>query len=307
MRFKTPQVLSTTVVVGNTLPALLYSYLNDIPIIINKPPSYNSYDFLPNKISLNSLRLEEQSFTFKKSNGFHVVGTPKKYIQDMILFNLSMCGLVCNTFVPTSVRIKDENTLTVFSMSRRYEFAYEKIHLFDCENVSGVDLKKENIIYEVYDKMDIKHSNGNDVQYIQSGDNFVNEIYIHPSERNGAKKDDKDLVCKSILTKEQLNSFDYSDTIARIKVTSLMRENGFCGPKAGVAKKTIIKQNRRPLSVVTREREVYEKYNIKCLELNDNIVINNSTEQEIIGLYKNNHSSPRKKNNILKMTEVLIS
>ena len=305
MRFRVPPTIQTTLVIGSTLPALLYSYLNDFPIIINKTLSNNSYDFLCGEIDLCSIGFADHIVRLRKSNGFHVAGTPKTHIQGTIIFNLSMCGLIHNTFVPTSIRIGNDNILTVFSKAKKYEFVYEKIHLFDCENISGTELRKENITYEVYDKMDIKHSNSNDIQYIESGDDFVSEIYIHPSDRNGAKKDDKDLVCKSLMTQDQLKSFDYSDTIARIKAVSLMSDIGFCGSKSGISKTA--KQNRRPLSLIARERSIYEKYNIKCLELNDNIVINNSTEQEIIDLYKSNQSSPKKINDMLKMEEVLVS
>ena len=225
MRFKTPPTIQTTLVIGSTLPALLYSYLNDFPIIINKTLSDNSYDFLCNNVDLCSIGFSDHITRLKKNKGFHVVGAPKTHIQDTIVFNLSMCGLIRNTFLPTSIRISNDDILTVFSKTRKYEFVYEKIHLFDCENISGIELQKDNITYEVYDKMDIKHSNLNDVEYIKGDDSFVSEIYIHPSDRNGAKKSDKDLVCKSVMTQEQLKSFDYSDTIARIKATSMMGDN----------------------------------------------------------------------------------
>ena len=115
------------------------------------------------------------------------------------------------------------------------------------------------------------------------------------------------MVCKSFITSQQLKSFEYSDTIARIKATAMMKDEGFSGSKAGTLRGTTIKQKRRPFCLSVRERRVYEKYNIKCLELNNNIVINNSTERQIIDLHKSNQSFPKKTNDTLKMREVLLS
>ena len=307
MRFKTPQALKSTVVVGSNLPALIYSYLNNLPIIINNNVNYDSHDFLCSDIDLRPLGFEDHSARLKKSNGTHEVGAPREYVRDRIMFNLSLSGLIYNTFIPTSVRISDNNVLTIFSKSRKYQIKYSDLHLFDCENIVGIELKKENVVYEVYDRMDIRHSNGNEVEYIEGGDEFVSQIYICPSDRNGAKKDDKDVICKSFITSQQLKSFEYSDTIVRIKATSMMKDEGFSGSKAGTSRGTTIKQKRRPFCLSVRERRVYEKYNIKCLELNNNIVINNSTERQIIDLYKSNQSFPKKTNDTLKMREVLLS
>ena len=64
---------------------------------------------------------------------------------------------------------------------------------------------------------------------------FVKDIYFYKSERIDGDHKKKDLVAVSYLNKEQIQLFDYSDTIARFKVQSLMKEAGIVGARNGTS------------------------------------------------------------------------
>ena len=304
MAFRTPTQKCRDVVIGHSPQALLYSYLNNIPIIVNKKTDNNVFDFLPISLPLQLVGLENSPTTLKATGGAVQFGISKAELRSNLLLCISMSGLLLNSVPPWNIKIEDSK-IDYFTKARKYSIDYEAVRIFDANNVSGLNIKKHNTVYEVYDSIHIRSSNKNDIEYISSEDDFVKEIYIYPSKRNGTRKDDKDIICKSILTKEQLNSFDYSDTICRMKVASKMKENGFMGSKAGLNKKDPLRHNRRDLSLVSAERVVYEKCLLKCEEQKSNIVIDNSTLRQVINQRPRVASRASQINNTLRNEEVL--
>lgn len=304
MVFKTPSQKCRDVIIGHSLRALLSSYLNDTPIIINKNPSHILFDFCPPDLPLHLVGLENKLFTLKTNENFVQFGSPKSELRSSLLLCISMSGLLLNSIPPWGIKIEN-NKLKYFTKARKNSIAYDSVRIFDCDNIEGLGIKKHDISYEVYDSIHIRSSNKSDIEYIKSKDNFAKEIYIYSSNRNGTRPEDRDIICKSILTKEQLNSFDYSDTICRMKVAAKMKENGFTGSKAVLNKKDPSKYYYRDLSLVSAERVVHEKCTLKCEEHNGNIVIDNSTLRQVIDQRPSVVSRASQINNTLRNEEVL--
>jgi len=304
MIFKTPTQKCANIIVGHSLQALLFSYLNDNPIIVNKKSNNFLFDFCSSDLPLHLVGFEKSERALKTSDGCVRFGAPKSKLRSDLLLSLSISGLLLNSIPPWNIKIQD-GKVDYFTKAKKNSVTYENLRIFDGDNITGLELKKENIFYEVYDSIYIRSSNKNDIEYIKTGDNFVKEIYIYPSDRNGTRKEDRDIICKSILSKEQLNSFDYSDTICRMKVASKMKENGFRGSKAVSNKKDPLKYYHRDLSLVNADRVVHEKCTLKCEEHDGNIVIDNSTLRQIINQRPSVASRASQINNMLRNEEVL--
>ena len=101
---------------------------------------------------------------------------------------------------------------------------------------------------------------------------FVKEIFIYPSQRNGAKKSDVDLMCKSFLTKDQIKSFDYSDTMCRMKISNLLKRKGFKGRKTATHKG---REYTREISLEIDNRVVVEESELTLAKQTGNITIHN--------------------------------
>ena len=304
MVFKTPSQKCRDVIVGHSLQALLYSYLNDTPIIISQKSSPVLFDLCSPDLPLHLVGLSQNSTTLKTSEGIIKLGTSKAKLRSNLILCISMSGLLLNSASPWNIKFGDGN-VDYYTKSKKHSISYDTVRIFDSDKISGLSIKKHDVIYEVYDNIYIRSSNKNDIEYIKTKDNFVKEIYIHPSDRNGTRPEDRDIICKSILTKEQLNSFDYSDTICRMKVAAKMKENGFTGSKAVLNKKDPSKYYYRDLSLVSADRVVYEKCTLKCEEHNDNIVIDNSTLRQVINQRPRVASRASQINNTLRNEEVL--
>ena len=174
--------------------------------------------------------------------------------------------------------------------------------MFSCENLSGIKIEKEDVIYKVYDKINLKHFNNHEeIGYIKGKDNFVKEVLIYPSQRNGAKKTDIDLLCKSYLTKDQINMFDFSDTMCRMKVGGLLKEKGLKGRKVATYKD---KEYSREIALETDSRTVVEECTLVCKEQNDQILIYNDKFETLVEDIVSNSSAVSKRttqiNNLLK-------
>jgi hypothetical protein len=304
MVFRTPIQKCRDVIIGHSSQALLFSYLNNIPIIVNKKPNDVSHIFCAPDLPLHLIGLQNNTTILKTSHGSVQFGVSKVKLRSDLLLSLSMSGLLLNSTTSWNIKIEDEK-INYFTKAKKYSVSYESLRIFDADNITGVNIKKDEIFYEVYDNIHIRSSNKNDIEYIKSEDNFVIEIYIYPSNRNGTRKEDRDIICKSILTKEQLNSFDYSDTICRMKVAAKMKESGFTGSKAMINKKDPLKYYYRDLSLVSAERIVHEKCKLKCEEHDVNIVIDNSTLRQIINQRPSVASRASQINNMLRNEEVL--
>jgi hypothetical protein len=302
MVFKTPEQKCNDIVIGHSLPALLYSYLNDYPIIINKQLIDNSFDFCHPDLSLGAIGFDNKSSHLRSAEGSHEVGRSKAEVKSELLLCLSLSGLVMNSEALSGTKIM-KGEINYFTKSRKYSSTYTTAHIFNADNVNGVNIKKHNISYDVYDNIHIRSSNKNDIEYISTDDNFVSQIYIYPSKRNGTRREDRDIICKSTLTREQLDSFDYSDTICRMKVATKMKDCGFTGSKVGITKRNSSEQYWRELSLVSAERNVYEKCLLSCEDNGENILINNSTAQQIIDQHGESVGLAKKINSALRQEE----
>ena len=58
-------------------------------------------------------------------------------------------------------------------------------------------------------------------------------MFFYPSERVGAQKTMLDIVAVSELSSSDLESFDYGETMSRIKVSSMLKQVGIKGPRNG--------------------------------------------------------------------------
>ena len=197
------------VVVGADLEAVEFAHDNKYFLIKNRPPHHHSYEET------------EESWA-------------KKIYQ---LYNL---GLVPFTNKANSIRIISEDKLIkVFTDNNVFTVQYENIHVFDFENVQGLDKSKELVCYRVVDWFDCRGLCDANVTEIISGDEFVRKIKLFLSPRIDGNHKHKDLLCESFLTEDQLKNFEFSDTMVRFKVVDTLKKHGFDSVKISLWKRDI--------------------------------------------------------------------
>jgi hypothetical protein len=225
------------IVVGHSIEAVLYSYLNEYPIVVTSTNSPYPFEVV----------------NFELPNFF---GRKKNEIWSLLLFELSMKGLAPFSKNATSLRIEEKKISLFLKQTDKVIISFKKCYIFDNDKVicDNIILKKEEPKYMVLDWFNVRSGASHDVEVINTEDDFVKDVYFYNSVRIDGDRGLKDLVSISYMDDEQLNNFDYSDTVARFKIESLMREKGILGSKSGFDGNG--KQKRFPIKIEANFREV---------------------------------------------------
>tara|TARA_R110000824_G_scaffold277546_2_gene465757 strand:- start:1205 stop:2116 length:912 start_codon:yes stop_codon:yes gene_type:complete len=270
-------------VIGNSLEAVSYAFLNCKTIILNDDNKLNFFDFFEPEIDLQKYGIESEKYELNTYNGKKIFGTSKTELWQRLVFSLSLSGKLPVHSIASSIRIEDENNLKVLTKnSRVIKFKFDKIRIFDDENINGLGQSDVEEKYKVVDWVNVKAGMKHEYDYLETGEDFVKEIYFYPSERVGGGENDerKDLVSVSYLTKEQLEDFNYSDTYVKFKVKSLMEERGIRGPRNGRRHDDPNKYAYHSIKVEPYKREVI-RLTKPVYEGDENLVFDNRGEREV--------------------------
>ena len=110
------------------------------------------------------------------------------------------------------------------TQSNSFTVQYEVLHLFDTENVVGVSLQRDIKHYRVIDWFDCRGLYDLDFDELTTEDKFVSKIKLFKTLRIDGDQKYLDLLCESFLTATELKNFDYSDTMAKFKITALLKK-----------------------------------------------------------------------------------
>ena len=182
------------VVIGADLDAVQFAHDNKYFLIKNRLPYHHSYE-----------------------------GVEKIWAQK--IYQLFDLGLVPFTDKTSNIRVSpEEKLIKVFTDNHVFTVEYESLHIFDLENVFGVDQRRNLVHYRVVDWFDCQGIYDLDVCEIITEDRFVNKIKFFKTLRIDGDQRYLDLLCESTLTEKQLKNFEYSDTMARLKITDLLKK-----------------------------------------------------------------------------------
>jgi hypothetical protein len=221
---KTPKRECEEIIIGGDLNALLQSYKNNTPLIINKlsPPHY--FETLE---TYNAQELWHRLFFILSTSGLNLVGQKAQ-----------------------NVRIKENEISVSTTGARVFKYKTEKLLIFDDENVHGLPPpEKKNEDFIVLDWMFSRSCEKHPHKHLTTGDALASEVYFYASNRtDGHHPDRKDLVVISHLNEGQLHDFEYSDTYAKFKVTKMLKDLGIKGKKNGI--------NHYALKLEVEKREI---------------------------------------------------
>ena len=198
-----------TVVVGADLDAVRFAHKNKFFLIKNRAPYHHSYEGVEEEWAEKTYQLYE---------------------------------LALAPFAGKSNRLRvfpEEKILKVFTDRDVYTVKYDKLHLYDDENVAGVSLGRNIAGYRVIDWFDCQGLYNLDFDEITTDDKFVSKIKLFKSRRIDGNQKYLDLLCESFLVDSQLKNFDYSDTMARFKVKDLLSKHGVANPRMSLWKRDV--------------------------------------------------------------------
>ena len=186
------------ITIGGSLNALQWAYQRGTRLIINEPSFPPPYEPPSTKLAWG-----------------------------LLYYKLVMDGKVIGGDYVNAIKINNEEIIVACKNNIINKITYDKITIFDDKNITGLpDVKEEVDSYIVTDTMHAKSFVFKDTDFQHhTGDNLASQINIHKDYVNSPAQ----IWVISHLSQKQLQSFDYSDTMAKFKTESILKELGFTG------------------------------------------------------------------------------
>ena len=268
-------------VIGSTLEALTYSYLNNIPFISCRLCPPHRFEYFNQMDDLSIFGIKNNSRTIQTNFEGQTVGSDKIRLWERLFFYLSVAGLSPLTDKAESLRITDNVLKASTANARMVKMHFNQLIVFDDKNVHGLGLHKiENKKFKVYDWFDVRSGMKHDYDQLEDTTDFVNHIIFYSSDRVSGEHNFKDAVAVSSLTQEQLDDFEYSDINARFKTLYLMKQAGIRGARNGRDMLNKARFKYYTVKIENTHREIIKPRNI--YEPLDNITFNYDSFNDII-------------------------
>ena len=186
------------ITIGSSLKALQWAYQNKTKVIINKLLPPHPFDPLH---AQNSWAL--------------------------LYYKLMMDGDIIGGDSVNAVKVEDEQAIVVCENNVINKIAYSEMYVFNDENTIGhPEIKQKVDEYTVIDAMSSVSFVFKDTRFhYNSEDKLVSEIHIQKE----CSRSPINIWTISHLTENDLQSFDFSDTMAKFKTESTLKESGFTG------------------------------------------------------------------------------
>jgi hypothetical protein len=276
------------IVIGSGLNAVLFAYINNFTLINNEFRIPFRFDFFGSTADISNLSIPRHKIVLQGKEEKISLGVSKRDAYKHLLFVMSLSGLNPLSDRIISIRLEDKNTLKAITDKTKINFKYKKLHIFDDKNIHGLPDKLEDLnknLYKIMDWIDVKSCTTHPYEYFETSDDFVNEVFLYPSERiDGNHKNRKDVVAVSYLTEEQLQDYEYSDTYAKFKVLNIMKDAGIRGARNGRDMLDKTKYKYYALKIECARREVMSLQKT-LYEDTENIEFVHDSEDDIISKF----------------------
>ena len=223
------------VIIGSSINALLYSFLNNVPFVyVNITPPHRFDHFSPEQ-DLSFFGLENKLHTLVSPTSTKIIGSTKDILWEKLYFYLTLAGLNPVGDKASSIKVGDKELKVFTHKARMAKINFEELIIFTDDGVSGLPTPTQlpEKKYKVYDWFDVRSGMKHEHDYIEDNTELVSEILFYPTDRVDGNQVYKDAVSISYLTEKQLGSFDYSDINARFKTLKMMKGAGIRGARNG--------------------------------------------------------------------------
>jgi len=233
------------IVIGGNLSSLLYAYINDLPVIFTEAEKPFRLDTFDKELDFSFMGLESG------------ISYSHRQIQQNLLLLLGLSGNLPLSANAAGLRVSDRRLTVATKRHRVIKLDFNKLVIFDSAGVSGLSAQTRQTKGKnrVIDWFNIRSGARISLEEISGEDNFVNHLYFYPSDRQ-ENKNLKDAVCISYLADKQLDSFDYSPTMARFKILDMMKKAGLRGKSNGARADDPTKNNYYALKIEAAERVI---------------------------------------------------
>ena len=216
------------IVVGSSLNAFLYAFTEQLPIFYTTPERPFRFDYLNPEVDLSCLKLEVEPQLLNTFDGEMPVGLARHFLWERLSFLMSLTGQQPLSNLAHGIRFDGATELTfVDKYSKLVDVKFDKCYYFGDAGLPEFNIDSDGIV--CYDWIAFNRGGKHSIDYIETTDNFVKEIWFYSSDRIDGKTEVKDACVVSYLLKKHIEDFNYSETMARFKLVHEMEERGMKG------------------------------------------------------------------------------
>jgi len=115
--------------------------------------------------------------------------------------------------------------------SKIAEIRFDNCYYFGDDNTQGLLQQKvlDNYEYICYDWIAFNKGGKHDIDFFETSDDLVKQVWFYPSDRIDGNTAVKDACIVSSLNSAQLKDFNYSETFARFKLIHELESRGLKG------------------------------------------------------------------------------
>jgi hypothetical protein len=226
------------IVVGSDLRAMLFAFVNRYPIFYTDPRIPHRFNFLDLNFNIDFLHIDNSIRICKSFESDFEFGEREVLLWEKLNFLLSMEGLVPLSNMCDTIRYNDNTLVCSSEYSKLCEIKFDKCYYFGDNKTYKLVTKRRirNARYRVMDRISFHRGGKHPIDYVETSDNFVRKVWFYPSDRICGNTGVKDACVFSVLTDEQLNHSDYTQTMTAFKLVDLMKKNGLRGKLNGYTK-----------------------------------------------------------------------
>ncbi len=238
-------MLLNSLVIGSSVESIMYAFLSDayfLPTLRFGPIFYDLVD-------MNLLGNKKADRSWSRTQTI-----------------LALSGKLLNYKDINNIRIA-EDRVSISSSEGLYKYRFEKCTIFDTTGIQMDNslIKQAPTLYRVYDDFELSNLGGKHtfLSPLDSPYLFVSKINYYSSSRVDGANYVTDCVTESLLTKDQLNDFEYSDSMARFAVIRHLTSIGVQGSfmnfyKNGSPKFRKPKVTHRKRIILEKDQNLYE-------------------------------------------------
>ena len=220
--------------VGGSVECLLYAYMTEIPVIIDKPLRPFEYHEVPVGFDLSFL-------FFKPEERVKLIN-----LWDRLAFLLSMGGLLLFPSSVESLKYRDKTIVVITQDMRKMEIRYDELVMFD---------SKPNNSAWIYDWFAVKSGAKHEIEILTDEDYLASQLMFIDSQRVGVRNS-KDVIAITYLELKDIYNMEYSEAYVAMKTRKMMTEAGIRGTSKGYNKQRVRKFS--PIKIEHLNRDVKE-------------------------------------------------
>ena len=228
-----------TIVVGSSFDAVIYAFVHGHPIFFAEERRPSRFDYIEPALNLSCLKIPDTATILETLDASRTIGYPKELLWEKLLFLMAVEGRSPLSNLCGTMRCDGKTVVCSNEYAKIMEFAFERCIYFGDNKAYGFVEEKplDSRTYLCYDHIGFHSGGKHNIDYIQTNDEFVKEVWFYASDRIDGNTPVKDACTVSVLTAEQIKNFDYSQTMARFKLIHEMESRGMKGKYAGTETK----------------------------------------------------------------------